>query len=173
MEKLYDSIFIVDISQNPDEVETVTSRIQQLIEDHGGIIQKIDRWGKRRLAYKIDNKSHGFWVEIEFSASSRLNIAKTLEDEFRLNDRVLRYLTYIVSKKELIEREKSARKVKAEQPSEETAPDKKTSFQTEKEKQPQEQEQEAAPFWSSAEEGVESSEEKSQEKKEESEGDKE
>lgn len=110
MEKLYNTIFIVDISQNPDESETVTSRIQQLIEDYGGIVKKINRWGKRRLAYPIKKKTHGFYVEIEFSANSRLNIPTILENEYRINDRVLRYMTYIVEKKELIQREKTAGK---------------------------------------------------------------
>ena len=111
MEKLYSTIFIVDISQNPDEVDTVTSRIQQLIEDHGGIIKKVDRWGKRRLAYPIKKKNYGFYVEIEFSANSHLNIPQTLENEYKLNDRVLRYLTYVIDKKELIQRAKNAAKV--------------------------------------------------------------
>jgi small subunit ribosomal protein S6 len=109
MENLYCTIFIVDISQNPDEVETITSRIQQLIEDHGGIIKKIDHWGKRRLAYLIRKKSHGFYVEIEFTANSRLNIPKILEAEYRLNDRVLRYFTYVVTKKELMQRQLSVK----------------------------------------------------------------
>jgi small subunit ribosomal protein S6 len=109
MENLYCTIFIVDISQNPDEVETVTSRIQQLIEDHGGIIKKVNRWGKRRLAYLIRNKSHGFYVEIEFKANSRLNIPRILEDEYRLNDRILRDFTYVVTKKELLQRQKFAK----------------------------------------------------------------
>ncbi|NOX36932.1 MAG: 30S ribosomal protein S6 [Calditrichaeota bacterium] len=108
MEKLYCTIFVVDISQNPEEVETVSSRIQQLIEDHGGIIKKINRWGKRRLAYPIQKKTHGYYVEIEFTANSRLNIPYTLEQEYRMNDRVLRYLTYVVDKKELIQRAKKA-----------------------------------------------------------------
>ena len=60
MEKLYSTIFIVYISQNPEEVDTVASRIQQLIEDHGGIIKKVDRWGKRRLAYPIQKLNYGF-----------------------------------------------------------------------------------------------------------------
>ncbi len=119
MENLYNTIFIVDISQNPDEAETVSSRIQQMIEDHGGIIKKINRWGKRRLTYSIHTKSHGFYVEIEYSANSRLNIPKILEGEFRLNDRVLRYMTYIVGKKELIQREKNAGKIRKRE--EETA----------------------------------------------------
>ncbi len=113
MEKLYSTIFIVDISQNPEEVDTVASRIQQLIEDHGGIIKKVDRWGKRRLAYPIQKLNYGFYVEMEFTANSALNIPTILEKEYRINDRVLRYLTYVVVKKELIQRAKMEGKAKA------------------------------------------------------------
>ena len=110
MEKLYSTIFIVDISQNPDEVDTVSSRIQQLIEDHGGIIKEIKREGKRRLTYLINKKSHGFYVEIEFTANSHLNIPNILEAEYRLNDRVLRHMTYIITPEELIQRAKRAKR---------------------------------------------------------------
>ncbi len=113
MENLYCTIFIVDVSQNPEEVETVTSRITQLIEDHGGTIKKHDPWGKRRLAYPIENKTSGFYVEIEFTAQSRLNIPQIIEKEYRLNDRVMRYLTYVVTKAELRQRSLSARRAKS------------------------------------------------------------
>lgn len=105
MENLYCTIFIVDVSQNPEEVETVTSRIVQLIEDHGGVIKRNERWGKRRLAYPIRKRTSGFYVEIEFAAQSRLNIPQIIESEYRINDRVLRHLTYVVTKEELMQRE--------------------------------------------------------------------
>lgn len=124
MEKLYCTIFIVDISQNPEEVDTVSSRIQQLIEDHGGIIKKINPWGKQKLAYPIENRTYGFYVEIEFTANSHLNIPKTIEQEYRINDRVLRYLTYVVTKKELKQREINSARMKEgkmkEEPEEDT-----------------------------------------------------
>jgi small subunit ribosomal protein S6 len=108
MENLYCTISIVDVSQNPEEVENVTSRIVQLIEDHGGSIRRNERWGKRRLAYPIRKHTSGFYVEIEFSAQSRLNIPQIIENEYRLNDRVLRYLTYVVTKEELYQRKLNA-----------------------------------------------------------------
>jgi len=108
MENLYCTIFIVDVSQNPEEVETVTSRIVQLIEDHGGVIKRNERWGKRRLAYPIRKKTSGFYVEIEFTAQSRLNIPHIIESEYRINDRVMRFLTYVVTREELMQRELNA-----------------------------------------------------------------
>lgn len=112
MENLYCTIFIVDISQNPEEVDTVSSRIQQLIEDHGGIIKRVNPWGKQKLAYPIQNRNYGFYVETEFTANSHLNIPNTIEQEYRINDRVLRHLTYVVTKKELLQREINAARMK-------------------------------------------------------------
>jgi small subunit ribosomal protein S6 len=112
MEKRYCTIFIVDISQNPEDVDTVTSRIIQLIEDHGGVIVSHNPWGKRRLAYQIDKKNTGFYVEIEFTAQSRLNIPQILENEYRINDRVMRFLTYVVTKDELLQRKLNERRAK-------------------------------------------------------------
>ncbi len=112
MQKLYCTIFIVDVSQNPEEVDTVTSRIVQLIEDHGGVIKRQNPWGKRRLAYPIRKKTSGYYVEIEFTAHSHLNIPKIIEQEYRLNDRVLRYLTYVVTPEELRQRELNAKQGK-------------------------------------------------------------
>ena len=133
MENLYSTTFIVDISQNPDEVDTIASRIQQLIEDHGGIIKEIDRWGKRRLGYSINSKSHGFYVEIEFTANSRLDIPKILEAEYRINDRVLRHLTYVIEKKELDQRAKKSGREKTLDQKSETVDQKSTDdvFKTE------------------------------------------
>ncbi len=113
MEKLYCTIFIVDVSQNPEEVDTITSRIVQLIEDHGGVIKRQNPWGKRRLAYPIENKTTGFYVEIEFTAQSRLNIPQIIEKEYRLNDRVLRFLTYVVTRRELLQRKIDARRARS------------------------------------------------------------
>lgn len=116
MENLYCTIFIVDISQNPEEVDTVSSRIQQLIEDHGGIIKRVNPWGKQKLAYPIHNRNYGSYVEIEFTANSHLNIPNTIEQEYRINDRVLRHLTYVVTKKELLQREINAARLKERAP---------------------------------------------------------
>lgn len=126
MDNLYSTTFIVDISQNPDEVDTVSSRIQQLIEDHGGIIKKTDLWGKRRLAYPLNKNTHGFYVEIEFSANSRLNIPKILESEYRINDRVLRYMSYAIDKKEIAQRSINAGRAKTDQVKEDTKEEKST-----------------------------------------------
>jgi small subunit ribosomal protein S6 len=172
MEKLYSTIFIVDISQNPDEVDTVASRIQQLVEDHGGIIKKIDRWGKRRLAYSINKRTHGFYVEIEFSANSRLNIPQILENEYRINDRVLRFMTYIIEKEELIQRAKNAGKLKSAEtaePAEAPVEEKKISETRPSVSKPAGSEGTEKPEPSKAEEVEETEEANETEKKEESE----
>ena len=57
----YEILFIV----RPLEEETVNAVIEKfskLVEANGGIIEKEDRWGKKRLAYEIKKESEGFYV---------------------------------------------------------------------------------------------------------------
>ena len=62
-------------------------------------MRKVDKWGKRRLAYEIQKKQYGFYGSIEFEGVG--NIPKELESEYNFNDKVLRYLTYRYDKRKL------------------------------------------------------------------------
>jgi small subunit ribosomal protein S6 len=106
MKKLYCTVFVIDIAPGTEDIDQFVDRVKNIINSHGGEIKREDHWGKKRLAYEINKKQYGYYVEIEYEAESTQNIPKLLEDDFRLNDRILRYLTYIVSKDELKQRKK-------------------------------------------------------------------
>lgn len=106
MKKLYCTVFVIDIAPSTDDVDQFVDRVKNIITSHGGEIKREDHWGKKRLAYEINKKQYGYYVEVEFEAESTQNIPKLLENDFRLNDRVLRYLTYVVDKNELKQRQK-------------------------------------------------------------------
>lgn len=96
---IYETIFILDSLLTPEEIDKVVDRVKELIEGNKGKILKIDKWGKRRLAYEIQKKQYGFYVAIEFEEKG--TVPRLLDDEFNYNDRVLRYLTYRFGKKKL------------------------------------------------------------------------
>lgn len=106
MKRLYCTVFVIDIAPGTDDIDQIVDRVKNIITSHSGEIKREDHWGKKRLAYEINKKQYGYYVELEFEADSGQNIPKLLEDEFRLNDRILRYLTYIVTKDELKQRQK-------------------------------------------------------------------
>ena len=106
----YETIFILDSLLAPEEIDATIGRVKQQIEDQDAKILKIDKWGKRRLAFEIQKKQYGFYVSIEFDGKG--NIPKVLENDYNYNDKVLRYLTYRFDKKKLKQWEKDAQSTK-------------------------------------------------------------
>ena len=65
-------------------------KVQDLITRFGGTIEKIDDWGKKRLAYEIQKMGEGFYYFIQFDAEP--SAPAELEQRLRIMDNVLRYL---------------------------------------------------------------------------------
>lgn len=96
---IYETIYILDSLMPPKDIETTIQRYSGIITDNGGKVRKVDKWGKRRLAYEIQKKQYGFYVAIEFEGPG--SIPKLLESDYNYNDKVLRYLTYRYNKYKL------------------------------------------------------------------------
>ncbi len=96
---IYETIFILDSLLPPKEIDAAIERFSGIITQNGGKVRKVDKWGKRRLAYEIQKKQYGFYGSIEFEGTG--NIPKELESEYNFNDKVLRYLTYRYDKRKL------------------------------------------------------------------------
>jgi small subunit ribosomal protein S6 len=68
--------------------------VTSYIENQGGEIKTVDRWGRRRLAYPINKKFNGFYVHIEFDAAP--NAVPVIERFYVLEDTILRHLTLVL-----------------------------------------------------------------------------
>ena len=74
-----------------EETKTAESqKVQDLITRFGGTIDKIDDWGKRRLAYEIQKVNEGFFSFISFDAEG--TVPAEIESRVRIMENVLRYL---------------------------------------------------------------------------------
>ncbi|MGL4790381.1 MAG: 30S ribosomal protein S6 [Anaerotignaceae bacterium] len=69
---------------------TENQKVQDLIARFGGTIEKIDDWGKRRLAYEIKKVNEGFFSFISFDAEG--SAPAEIESRIRIMESVLRYL---------------------------------------------------------------------------------
>ena len=81
----------------PEEDEVINPIIEKdedLITKNGGNVQHTDKWGKKRLAYTIDDFDTGYYVLITFSASNPC--VKELDRIMKISDDVLRHM--IISK---------------------------------------------------------------------------
>lgn len=68
--KSYEIMYIVKPMED-DAFETIVSKFNALITNNGGIVEKTSRWGKKRLAYEIQNLKEGLYVLVTFLAESK------------------------------------------------------------------------------------------------------
>ena len=81
-------IFKPTLEEEPLRAEL--DRVQELITRFGGTVEKVDEWGRRRLAYEIDKQTEGFYYFITFSAESP--VPAEIESRIRIYENVVRYL---------------------------------------------------------------------------------
>ena len=73
------------------------ARISETITKGGGTISALNKWGRKRLAYSINKKTNGYYVNFEFAAPSSL--IAPLERGYQLDELILRYLTVVLDSK--------------------------------------------------------------------------
>ena len=95
----YETTFIIDSLLKNEEIEGIISKYERFISANGGEIVRIDRWGKKRLAFEINKRQYGYYVYIRYSGPP--TVVKPLEREFRLNESILRYLSIRLDSKML------------------------------------------------------------------------
>lgn len=85
----YEVVFLVHPDQS-EQVNAMVDRYRTMIESNGGVIHRLEDWGRRQLAYPITkvHKAHYVMLNIEVNATT-LN---ELVSAFRFNDAVLRHL---------------------------------------------------------------------------------
>lgn len=66
----YELMVILDPAIDERTVAPSMDKFLAVITNSGGSIEKVDIWGKRRLAYEINKKSEGIYVIVEFTATS-------------------------------------------------------------------------------------------------------
>jgi small subunit ribosomal protein S6 len=86
----YETLYVIRPTLEEEEIKATVERFANLIVEQGGQVEKIDEWGKRRLAYPIDDLKEGYYVLMNFSAQA--NVPQELERVFKITDDILRYL---------------------------------------------------------------------------------
>jgi small subunit ribosomal protein S6 len=91
MRHAYELTFIVRNDPNEESINTAITQVQAWVEaDSLGQVMKIDRWGRRKLAYEIDKQRDGFYVLMNAEIDPQ-NLPE-LERNLKLSPDVLRYL---------------------------------------------------------------------------------
>ena len=93
MEKIlfkYETMFIVDVSGGEEATAAVVEKFKSLIEANG-TVESFDEWGKRRLAYPINDMNDGYYVLVNFEAEP--SFVAELERIFNITEGVMRSMT--------------------------------------------------------------------------------
>jgi small subunit ribosomal protein S6 len=107
----YEIVFMVHPDQS-EQVPAMIERYKTLIEADKGVIHRLEDWGRRQLAYPIQNlvKAHYVLMNVEIGQS----VLNELEAGFRFNDAVLRHI--VISRDEPVTEQSLIMKSKDEKP---------------------------------------------------------
>jgi len=84
----YELMVILDPELEERTVAPSLEQFLNVVRTAGGTVEKVDVWGRRRLAYEIDKKSEGIYAVIDMQASA--DSVKELDRQLNLNEAVLR-----------------------------------------------------------------------------------
>lgn len=92
--KQYETVFILDPTLDETKEKEEVDRVVALIQENGGTVDEVERWGRRRLAYEIQKKRDGLYTVVHYHAPG--TVVKELERRMRLLEIYLRVLTVVV-----------------------------------------------------------------------------
>ncbi|HEV2298217.1 MAG TPA: 30S ribosomal protein S6 [Candidatus Acidoferrales bacterium] len=91
-ERLYDLIFILRPDTPEAEIDKIIATLQHAVEEKHAKVEKVEKWGTRRMAYRVKKLREGFYVYMVLR-SSHGELLKELERRLRVSDAVIKYLT--------------------------------------------------------------------------------
>ena len=68
----YEMLYILDASLTDEAKEAIIVKFEDLVKDNGGVVEKTERWGLKKLQYPINYKSEGYYVLMTFEAETTL-----------------------------------------------------------------------------------------------------
>jgi small subunit ribosomal protein S6 len=110
--RVYEELFIVKPDAVEEEVDGFLDQLKTLISTGKGTVDKVDRWGIRKLAYRVSKYAEGQYILMQFSSSPES--VKEIERRLRVTDMVIKFITVRIDEKQKkIDKRKKAREKRA------------------------------------------------------------
>ncbi|BDF59548.1 30S ribosomal protein S6 [Christensenellaceae bacterium] len=93
----YESMYILKPDMEEEKKDALVKRFSDIVVNNGGNVEKIDEWGKKRLAYPIQYINDGYYVLMNFEAEPTL--PAELERNYKISDDVLRFMVINLDEK--------------------------------------------------------------------------
>lgn len=131
----YETIFIAHPDLPDDHIGELVERLSKIITGLKGIVVKMEKWGKRKLAYPIKKQQKGYYFLVDFVGEK--TVVVELEKNMKFDDKVLKYLT--VKKTEKVDLEEIEKEIAASVKDEKTEEITPTKDEEPEEEKPQEE----------------------------------
>jgi len=92
----YETFIIIDPDLSDEERSPIFEKVKDLIKQEECLLVTLDEWGSRRLAYEIKKKSRGYYVRLDYCGTGKF--VNEMERFFRIDDRVMKYMTVLLDK---------------------------------------------------------------------------
>ncbi len=110
--RIYEELFIVKPDAAEAEVDPLVEQLTQIVVKSGGTVDKTEKWGVRRLAYRVMKYSEGHYTLLQFTAEAET--VKEIERRLRVSDAVIKFITVRIDEKlKKIAKRKKARDKRA------------------------------------------------------------
>lgn len=110
--RIYEELFIVRPDATDEEVDPVIEQLRNIVTQSGGTFDKTEKWGVRKLAYRVAKHTEGQYILLQFTAKPET--VKELERRLRVADLVLKFITVRIDEKlKRIEKRKKQREKRA------------------------------------------------------------
>jgi small subunit ribosomal protein S6 len=108
-ERIYELIFICRPDTPEPDVDRLINLVQQTVQEQGGRVEKAEKWGVRRLAYRVRKHREGFYVFLVIHGTAS-GMMKEVERRLKVSEPVIKYLTVRVDAELKRERKLRARR---------------------------------------------------------------
>lgn len=110
--RIYEELFIVRHDATDEEIDPLIEQISGIVSASGGSVEKTEKWGVRKLAYRIQKRPEGYYVLVRFTAGP--TAAKEIERRLRVSDLVMKFITVRIDEKlKRLEKRKKEREKRA------------------------------------------------------------
>ena len=88
---IYEHTYIAAPEANKKDMETINSKIEEIVKKSSGKICKVEDWGLRNLAYPIKKNNKGYYRNLYFEGDNKT--IKAIEKFEKFNDKIIKYLS--------------------------------------------------------------------------------
>lgn len=114
----YETMFLLHPELSSEDRDKAVEKFSSLITEDGGQIVKTDKWPLKKLAYRVQKQTHGYYVVLDFGAKA--STIQELTRNFRLDERIMKFISTKLS--EEFDAEEAAKKYAGAEEKEEAKP---------------------------------------------------